>query len=216
MGIAVLVGGAWLSASQSFVTLRDGQLVHPDPWGLLLWACLIGGVFAFWVWLSTYWEWLLPRRMRVVDHSTMYTLAMENIATSVGFDMKDPSKVGITMGVLFVNGGPSIIEYEVDHMRVEIGGLTITNPIFQTKGQRLLPGHKKTYSFPTIPGVPIAPEVRGTMAYSVNYGPPSGSPRYLRTHKVSFVLSGIDPAHQALGTSHYLDLEAESDQVIRS
>jgi hypothetical protein len=146
----------------------------------------------------------------------MYALAMENIAVSVGFDMNDLSKAGITIGVIFVNGGPSIIEYEVDHMQVEIGGLTITNPIFQTKGQRLLPGHKKSYSFPTIPGVPITPEVGGTMAYRVSYGPPSGRPRYLRTHKVSFALFGIDPAHQARGTSHYLDLEAESDEVIRS
>ena len=51
-----VVGGTWVSASQTFVTSKQGQLVHPSPWGWLLLVCGMGFILGFYAWLSTYWN----------------------------------------------------------------------------------------------------------------------------------------------------------------
>jgi hypothetical protein len=54
MAATFLVGGGWVSASQTFVTSKNGQLVHPSPYGWLLWVCAVGFAFGAYAWLTTY------------------------------------------------------------------------------------------------------------------------------------------------------------------
>ena len=58
MAATFLVGGGWVSASQTFVASKDGQLVHPSPFGWLLVVCSVGFALGFYAWLSTYIEQL--------------------------------------------------------------------------------------------------------------------------------------------------------------
>jgi hypothetical protein len=54
IGASFLVGGGWISASQTFVTSTKGQLVHPSPWGWLLYVCIGGIALGSYAWVATY------------------------------------------------------------------------------------------------------------------------------------------------------------------
>jgi hypothetical protein len=54
MAVTFAVGGTWVSASQTFVASKNDQIVHPSPYGWLLYLCIAGFVLGFYAWLSTY------------------------------------------------------------------------------------------------------------------------------------------------------------------
>jgi hypothetical protein len=215
MGIAALAGGGWLSASQSFVTLgKDDQLVHPSPIGWPLLVCGIAFLLAAYAYVSTYWLWLLPARVRPVDHSAMYGLAMIGFSPTLAVPKDDPAAFILKLGVMFYNASPVVISYEVERMTVSIAGEEQDPGAAQwlTTGGRLLPGHGRAFNYHPLSVSPRSEEYVGEMYYRASYGPISGSPRYRKTHRFEFNLFGISPP-ETLGGNEWWDIESEQDVV---
>jgi hypothetical protein len=49
----------------------------------------------------------------------------------------------------------------------------------------LLPGQGKWFGSPLVGPLPFGTVLNGTVDYSVTYGPPTGRPKYRRTHKLT-------------------------------
>jgi hypothetical protein len=211
---SLILTGGWFSASQSFVTKQNGQLVHPSPYTWFFWLLVFGIGAGVYITASTTWEWLLPAKWRPVDHSTMYSLAMEDAVININMNKNKLVSVGVKPGIQLINGGPGVIQYKIESMNAQASGKTVDNPVFLTAGKRLLPGHRQTYFFPMILDVPITSPIMGTLEYVATYGPPSGTPRYRRTHKIGFALSGIDVASGTYGSHEYFDMQSETDEII--
>jgi len=212
MGVAVLVGGGYVSASQSFVSVgKNGTLVHPSPFGWLLLVCLLLGLGALYSYAVTYWEWLLPRRLRPVDHSTMYGLALAGCAGNADLSNVNGQMI-VQVGVVFVNSAKSVISYRVEDLTAKIDDIEVDSSAFPTTGGRLLPGHARSYMSPHL-GVPIAERIAAEVSYEVTYGPIGGFPRYRRTHKITIILSDIALPDRR-GSNNWLELEEETDVII--
>jgi len=214
ISVSSLAGFGWLSASQSFVTLgRNDQLVHPSRWQWPFWVCVAGAVIGLYIVLTTYHDGLpMFGRERLVDHSTMYSLAL------VGLEMRfnrapGVPGVGVRAGLVLTNGGPSVIEMTVEDLEVTVMDKSPDNPTLLTNSMRILPGHVKFFAAPWVLGIEDRQEIQGKIKYKIRYGPPSGSPAYLRSHEAVFASTGpIDP-EKAPGVDWY-SLTPEQDDVI--
>lgn len=216
MAGSALAGLGWVSATQSFVTLDNGELAHPSFWQWPAWICVAGLVAGSYLWLATYLD-ALPMfgRERTVDHSSLYSLALKDMRVEVS--PPDASGLlGCRIGVLLLNGGPSIIEYTRESMDVTIAGVTNPNPSFITDSGRLLPKQEKLYRYPFITNIPDAPVIEAEVGYVFEYGPPSGHPRYRRHHRVRVTISTYSltagPTEPRL--VDWMDLEPETDEIV--
>lgn len=209
--VALVLAG-WFSASQSFVTESNGRLVHPSPYTWVFFVPLVIGLGALYLFVATYRPGLLPTRWVPVDHSTMYTLALVG---SIGTVDPAPTRglMIVSAGPVFMNNGREVIAYKVELLTAKHGNVEVDNSRFPTSGGRLLPGHSRSYRSPGFE-IPIIDSVTIEIAYRVTYGPVSGFPRYLRTHKINVTLYDIDVAARHRGTSTWDELEEETDTII--
>jgi hypothetical protein len=175
--VGALVLGGWVSASQSFVTLRSGQLVHPSPFGWLFGVCVALMVVGIYMWTSTYKEWLIPTKWRLVDHSLKYSLGFSKGTLQLG-DTPTKGAVAVQLVIAMVNGGPSVIDVHLESMDVVVNGKSMSNTHFLTRDLRILPNQEKQYFsapvlnvFLGLKGVRLVAEVD----YTVTYGPPGGA-----------------------------------------
>jgi|GEM_PF-4144622 len=215
MTVSFLAGLGWLSATQNFVTVsKTGILVHPSSWQWPFWVCVAGFLIGLYIVLTTYHDKLpMFGRARPIDHSSMYSLAMDNFVCSIAKE-DDASTIAISPGICFVNGGPSIIEYEIEKFDVTINGQPAERGQPNSTGARLLPGHKKNYRHSAIRHTPISPPPTGTLSYQVVYGPSGGASRYRRKHAVNFSILKVDPASEPPALLDWEDREPETDAVI--
>jgi hypothetical protein len=211
MGVAALVFAGWVSASQSFVTVgKHGYLVHPSPFGWLFVISLVILAGAAYAYLVTYLEWLLPSKWRPVDHSAMYTLALVQSAGTADLS-SNPGQMNVGVGLVFTNSGKSILSYRVEEMTAAVGAHRVDHSGFATTGGRLLPGHSRQYTSPLVE-VPVSSTVTAEVSYKVSYGPVSGFPRYLRTHRIAVTLFDMDLPEKR-GTNNWRELEEETDTI---
>jgi hypothetical protein len=117
------------------------------------------------------------------------------------------------------NGGSSVIQVHLNKLQVQVAGRTPINDIFVTRDFRLLPGHTKSFYTPVILGIPEG-EIAGEIKYEIIYGPPTGQPRYLRTHHVAITESQpitcvmVESQNFDKVVLNYTDIHEEEDEDI--
>lgn len=96
MGATFLVGGTWISASNTFVASQNGQLIHPSPWGYLLWICIAGFFLAAYAYLATYWSKLpMFGRTAALAKDSQQSLKELNASIRAQLDTNRPIQIEI-------------------------------------------------------------------------------------------------------------------------
>jgi len=213
VAIMFTAGGTWLAASQSFVTVKSGKLIHPSPWNLWLGLCLGGVIIGLYMYSSTFWQRLLPQKLRYVNLEAQYTLGLD----SCGFDpnqSKTSDNYSATFFIRLVNGGTQVLETELESFTALANGKAPTSKEYGVVKHRILPGHTKMYRTALIEDLPKGVVLEGRMSYSVLYGYPSQEIRFRRTHSVSVFSEGEIPLREGAANIYFQDEEEETDSIV--
>lgn len=209
MTVAFLAGAGWVSATQSFVTVANGNLVHPSIWQWPLWLCIAGAVIGLYIVLTTYHDQLpMFGRERAPDHETKYSLGFSGIELLFS---DEPTGLAARAALIFTNGCRSTIEAHLEDLVAQVGAKK-TESSFTSRDIRILPFNTKAFRTPWVTGLAWDEPVLGEVTYIVTYGPPSGSPRFQRSHKIGFrTLAAISKGSTAGIRIDWWDVTPEVD-----
>ncbi len=218
MTVATVAGAGYVSACQTFIVLSDGKLTHPSWWSWPFWLCLALAVTGFYAFLASYHDRLpFPGRERIVDHSTKYSLGLQNVHINLRIwtnESPEPGRNDAQTALEFVNGTQDkFLRAYLEDMNVTIAGIPPELNAYSSREIRILPRNSRLFRSPYVMRIPTGDNIRGEISYSIVYGPPSGFPAYRRTHKLGFNTRQIlNPGIIDLGGVNWYDIEAEADE----
>ena len=200
IGGAAVVAAGWFSASQTFITSQNGQLIHPSPWNWFLLVCLAALLLGLYIFVATYVDGLplfgranaIDRDLQVVKNQYKYSLRFKGITFELAANPPVPSSplTDLVIGFEIENVGSHRIEFSIQRYEMTLGP-TVTNHPIDSSPRRMEPSR----SFTILTGrfnVPLNTvyPVNVFIEYWIDYGPLESKLQFEHHYKAQVVLPG--------------------------